>query len=276
MLGAWLLVLMKILFFGDIIGKIGRRALTETLPDIKAQHAPDFTVANVENLAHGFGITAATLEELLGIGVDFFTSGNHIFDNKDGMKVFEDPRLRELVLRPGNYPPGAPGVGERVVDIGAWRVLVVNLMGRVFFKQQFDDPFRLLDLILARHAHEKLAGIFVDFHAEATSEKVGFGRYADGRVSAVLGTHTQVPTADWQIFPGGTAYVTDVGPVAGRDGVIGFQKEGPLRGFLTQMPAHFEVLERGPAEVNGVLVTIDPASCKATAIEKVYREVTIS
>ncbi len=266
---------MKILFFGDVIGKIGRRALAKMLPEIKTQYAPDFTIANVENLAHGFGVTPSTLQELLDTGVDFFTSGNHVFDNKECEKVFADPALRERIIRPANYPPGTIGTGERVVDIGAQRLLVVNLMGRVFFKQQFDDPFRMLDEILARHASENLAGILVDFHAEATSEKVAFGLYADGRVSAVLGTHTQVPTADWRVLPNGTAYVTDAGPVAGREGVIGFQKEGPLKGFLTQAPTHFEVLEEGLTEVNGVLVTIDPDTRKATGILKIFKEVTI-
>ncbi|MDP3985803.1 MAG: TIGR00282 family metallophosphoesterase [bacterium] len=266
---------MKILFFGDVVGKIGRQALAQTLPDIKTQYKPDLTIANVENLAHGFGVTPATLEELRRIGVDFFTSGNHVFDNKSYQAVLDDPALGALLIRPANYPPGTPGVGEKVVMVGEYKVLMVNLMGRVFFKQQFDDPFRMINEILERYAGETLHGIIVDFHAEATSEKTCFGLHVDGRVSAVLGTHTQVPTADGRVLANGTAYVTDVGPVAGRDGVIGFKKEGPLRGFLTQMPAHFEVLEEGAAEVNGVLITIDPQSRKATAFEKINKEVVI-
>lgn len=266
---------MKIIFFGDIVGKIGRKALAQTLPEIKETYKPDLVIANVENVAHGFGITPETLEELCECGVDFFTSGNHVFDNKNYENVFIDPTLRELIIRPANYPAGTPGHGQKVVNVGVYRLLVVNLMGRVFFKQQFDDPFRMLDQILKEYANDKLAGIVVDFHAEATSEKVAFGWYADGRVSAVLGTHTQVGTSDWQVLPQGTAYVTDAGPVAGRDGVIGFQKEGPIKGFLTQMPVHFEVLEEGRAEVNGILITIDPKTSKATAIEKIWREVKI-
>lgn len=266
---------MKILFFGDIVGKIGRRALAATLPEIKKEYAPDLVIANVENIAHGFGITPITLRELTDCGVDFFTSGNHVFDNKEYLNVFADPDLGKRVIRPANYPPGTPGIGEKILTIGVTSVLVVNLMGRVFFKQQFDDPFRMLDEILARHASETFAAIFVDFHAEATSEKVAFGWYAAGRVSGICGTHTQVATADWRILPGGTAYVTDAGPVAGRDGVIGFQKEGPIKGFLTQMSTHFEVLEEGAAEVNGLLMTIDPKNHQATAVEKIYREVII-
>lgn len=264
---------MKILFFGDIVGSIGRQALAKTLPDIKKKHKPDLVIANVENLAHGFGVTKKTLEELRTCGVDFFTSGNHIFKNKGYEEVLRDPLLSELIIRPANYPPGTPGVGEKVVRVAEKSMLVVNLMGRVFFKEQYDDPFRGLDAILARHASEDLAAIIVDFHAEATSEKYGLGWYADGRVSAVLGTHTQVATADWRILPRGTAYVTDVGPVAGRNGIIGFQKEGPLTTFLTQQPRPKIVLEEGPVEVNGILVTIDPKTHLATAIEKIWKEV---
>lgn len=265
---------MKILFFGDIVGKIGRRALAATLPAIKKEHSPDLVIANVENLAHGFGVTPETLQELLDCGVDFFTSGNHIFDNKQWEVVFQDPAFRDRIVRPANYPPGTAGEGARIVSAGPWQILVVNLMGRVFFRQNFDDPFRMFDSILARYAGQKLAGIFVDFHAEATSEKTCFGWYVAGRASGVAGTHTQVPTADWRILPGGTAYVTDAGPVAGRNGVIGFQKEGPIQGFLTQQPARFEVLDSGPAEVNGVLITIDPATQRATDIQKIWKEVT--
>lgn len=266
---------MKILFFGDIVGKIGRTALAKTLTDIKAETKPDFTIANVENIAHGFGMTPSTIEELRAAGVDFFTSGNHIFDNKEGLKVFDDPTLCELVIRPANYPTGVPGVGEKVVHIAQKNVLVLNLMGRVFFKQHFDDPFRMLDEALLRHEKDDLAAIIVDFHAEATSEKAAFGLYADGRVSAVLGTHTQVATADWRVLPEGTAFVTDAGPVAGKNGVIGFKKEGPLAVFRTQIPSHFEVLEKGLAEVNGVLIEIDPKTKKAISIIKVYKEVII-
>ncbi len=266
---------MKILFFGDIVGKIGRTALAKTLPGIKAELKPDFTIANVENIAHGFGITPATIEELRATGVDFFTGGNHIFDNKEGLKVFDDPVLGNLLVRPANYPPGVPGVGEKVVHIAQKNVLVLNLMGRVFFKQNFDDPFRVLDEAIARHKDDDLAAIIVDFHAEATSEKAAFGLYADGRVSAVLGTHTQVATADWRVLPEGTAFVTDAGPVAGKNGVIGFEKEGPLTVFRTQIPSHFHVLETGPADVNGVLIEVDPKTKKAISIIKVYREITI-
>lgn len=264
---------MKILFFGDVVGSIGRQALAKTLPAIKKKHKPDLVIANVENLAHGFGVTKKTLEELLACGVNFFTSGNHIFKNKGYEEVFADPKLGELIIRPANYPPGTPGVGEKIVRVAEKSVLVVNLMGRVFFKEQCDDPFRGLDTILGRYANANLAAILVDFHAEATSEKYAFGWYTDGRVSAVLGTHTQVATADWRILPGGTAYVTDVGPVAGRNGIIGFKKDGPLAGFLTQQAQHFEVLDEDPTEVNGVLVTINPKTHKATNIDKIWQEV---
>lgn len=260
---------MKILFFGDIIGKLGRSALLEALPKIKKEYQPDLTIANVENLAHGYGITPKTLIQIRDAGVDVFTSGNHVFENHGYEDVLQDPDLSARWVRPENYPANTPGVGEKIVQVDGKSVLVINLMGRAFFKEEFGNPFEAIDQILSRYQDDDLAAIIVDFHAEASAEKQGFGWYCDGKVSAVLGTHTQVPTQDWRIFPGGTAFVTDVGLVGGHNGVIGYKKELSIARQHTDPRTRLEVLEDGPTEVNGVLVTIDPDTRKATDIQKI-------
>jgi len=208
----------KILFFGDIVGKIGRKAIKKVIGDYKKKYSPDFIIANAENLAHGTGATESTLNEMLEAGINFFTSGNHIWKKKEIISVFEEKRIP--LIRPANYPEGAPGQGYQLVEVGTKKLLVVNLLGRVFMKEDMDCPFRKIDEILKKYSKENLSGIFVDFHAEVTSENVAFGFYVDGRVSAVVGTHTHIPTADNKILPQGTAYVTDVGMVGARDSVL--------------------------------------------------------
>lgn len=265
--------MLKILFFGDIIGKLGRQAFSAALPDIKKKYRPDLTIANVENLAHGYGITPRTLRDIQNAGVDVFTSGNHVFENPGFEKVLEDNDLAERWVRPANYLDGTPGVGDKIVQVDGKSVLVINLMGRAFFKENFGNPFEKLDEILKKHKDDELAAIIVDFHAEATAEKQGLGWYADGKVSAVLGTHTQVPSADWRILTEGTAFVTDVGLVGGRNGVIGYKKELSIRRQNDDPTTRLEVLEEGPVEINGVLVTIDPKTRKATDIKKIWQEI---
>lgn len=265
--------MIKILFFGDIMGKIGRKGLAAVLPELKRQYKPDLTIANAENLAHGAGASRKTLEEMRQAGVDCFTSGNHIWDKSGIDEVFLSADI--TVLRPANYPQGVKGKGEAIVEASGKMVLVVNLMGRVFFKENLDCPFRTMDKILKQYEGENLQAIVVDFHAEATSEKTAFGHYLDGRVSAVFGTHTQVPTADEQILPKGTGYITDAGMSGAKDSVIGVAKEGPLAQFLTQTPQRFEIPEQGICSINGVLVQVDEKTRKATSIERVYREVVI-
>lgn len=263
---------LRILFFGDVIGSAGRKGLAEFLPRWRREHKPDIIIANAENIAHGHGITRATIKETQAAGVDFFTSGNHIWAKREGTDILRDPD--PIVIRPANYPTDI-GLGEKILTVGEKRLLVLNLLGRVFLHEDCDDPFRALDRILAKYAGEKLDGILVDFHAEATSEKVAFGWYADGRVSAVLGTHTHVPTADARILPRGTAFLSDVGMVGPTESVIGVRTEQVIERFLTQMPVRFEVVEAGPVAVNAVLVDIDPATAHARTITPLHGQCTV-
>ena len=254
---------MRVLFIGDIVGRPGRRAVCALVPALRRELALDVVVANGENAAAGRGITVKTAKEILGGGVDVLTSGNHIWDQQDIIPLLgtEAP-----VLRPANYPPAAPGRG--VVSFGA--LTVINLQGRTFMVD-IDDPFRCVDELLA--GIPTGGPILVDMHAEATSEKVAMGWYLDGRVSAVVGTHTHVPTADPRVLPKGTAYVTDTGMCGPRDSIIGVTAEPVLRKFLTGMPARFAVAEKSPAvQFNAVLIEIDDDSGKARSIVRVDRE----
>ncbi|HTK04733.1 MAG TPA: TIGR00282 family metallophosphoesterase [Candidatus Eisenbacteria bacterium] len=264
---------MKILVFGDIVSRIGREAVKKVLPELKAAHDVDLTIGNAENLAHGKGVTTDSLNDLLNAGVDFFTSGNHVWDKKEVFDVFSDPRLANKLIRPANYPPGTPGEGSKLLSIGTKNVLVVNLLGRVFSKVLADDPFRTFDEILAQNAHRKPTVVLVDFHGDATSERVAFGWHADGRATAVWGTHTHVPTRDERILPGGTAYITDVGMTGFRDGVLGVERPEIIRNFMTQLPVRHEIPESGEAVVNAVVITTDGG--RSTAIEHVQRIVRV-
>lgn len=264
---------MKILFIGDVVGKLGRKAVSSLLPKIKEEHEPDLTIANAENLAHGKGITSQTLKELLDAGVDFCTSGNHIWAKPEGHSILA--QKDSPVLRPANFPEGVPGVGARLLSVGTWSVLVINLMGRVFMKEHLSCPFRSLDAILAEYKTKKPNAIIVDLHAEVTSEKNTFGLYADGRVSAVLGTHTHVPTADERVLPNGCAYITDVGMVGLKNSSIGIEYAGILQTFLTQMPGKFEVPETGLVVFNAVLLDIDPKTAKARSIKRIQQDIEI-
>lgn len=264
---------IKVLMFGDVVGRVGRRAVALALPGLKKKYRPDLTLANAENLAHGVGVTPTTFEEIRQAGVDFCTSGNHVWDKPDVMAMFEDQTLP--LLRPANYPPGNPGRGAALVPVAGGQLLVVNLMGRVFLQQNYDCPFRTLEAILEEYRDVPRLGTVVDFHAEATSEKVAFGLAFDGRVSAVLGTHTHVPTADAEVLPGGTAYLTDIGMVGAKGTVIGVDKRNVIRQFLLQRPTGFEQPERGVCAVNAVCVTIDGATARATGIERADEQVEV-
>lgn len=264
---------MKILFFGDIVGKIGRRVIVQVLPDYRKEYQPDWVMANAENLAHGSGITMETVNEILGAGVDFLTGGNHIFKKKGYEEVFL--AFENKLIRPANYPPGVTGRGYATLKIKGQRVAIINLNGRVFMDENFDCPFRQFDELKGLLKLDKSDIVIVDFHAEATSEKSAFGWYVDGRASLVVGTHTHVPTADAKILTQGTAYVTDAGMVGAANSIIGVEKEGPLRMFLTQINQEFERPESGAAQVNGVLVEIDEKSGRATAIQRVDRAVVV-
>jgi len=254
---------MLILVIGDIIGRPGRQAVHQLLPGLQQQYGLDLVIANVENAAGGLGVTSATAKELLNAGVDVLTSGNHIWAQKEIIPYLDGEMP---ILRPLNYPPGVPGKGYIVNS----QAVVVNLMGRTFMGD-FDCPFRAMDALLAELKH-KPPVIIVDFHAEATSEKVAMGRYLDGRVSAVLGTHTHVGTIDAQLLPQGTAYVTDIGMTGPMDSVIGDDTEAVIRRFLTRMPHRLSV-GKGKTIFNAVLIGVAEDNGRAISIDRIYREV---
>lgn len=256
--------ILNILFIGDIIGRPGRRAVTELLPGLMGEHNIGFTVANCENSAGGFGVTEKIIGELTDLGIDVLTSGNHIWDRRN---LAEDLDSFTNVLRPLNYPPGLPGRGRGVFQTaGGQRVAVINLQGRVFMRP-IDCPFRKADEVL-RELGEKI--VLVDMHAEATSEKVAMGWYLDGRVSAVVGTHTHVQTSDERVLPGGTAYITDAGMTGPHDSVIGIEKEAIIRRFLTEVPSRFEV---GKEDITlcGAVLSVDTATGRAVGVKRVRR-----
>lgn len=255
---------MNLLFIGDIIGKPGREMIRIGVKRLIEQYSIDLVVANAENAAAGFGVTKDIGDTLLDWGVDVMTSGNHIWAKKEVLDyISSEPRL----LRPANYPAGVPGRGSYVAQTGDGRAVgVINVMGRVFM-QSIDDPFTVvLKEIEAMRARTRV--ILVDFHAEATSEKVAMGWHLDGRVTAVLGTHTHVPTADERVLPNGTAYITDVGMTGPFDSVIGMQIEPSLARFLNAMPSRFEPATGNP-RLNGVLVEADDKTGRATTIRRI-------
>ncbi len=269
---------MTILFFGDIIGKLGRRAVAKVMPELQKKYQPDLVVANVENLAHGQGVTDKTLAEVKATGVDVFTSGNHVTKKGEYAELLTNGKFS--LLRPANYPPSVPGKEYLALNIktktGYKKIYVINLLGRVFFSESADCPFRKLDQILKLIKPKKNDIILIDFHAEATSEKVAFGWYVDGRVSAVLGTHTHIPTADEKILPQGTGYLTDVGMVGGTDTVIGVKKEIIIDKFLTQTGLAHEFPETGEAVINAVVLEIDNRTAKCSSLKRILKNVTIN
>jgi metallophosphoesterase (TIGR00282 family) len=254
---------MRILFIGDIVGRPGRELIRLGLKPLVGHHAPDLVIANAENSAAGFGITRDIGEELLEWGVDVMTSGNHIWDKKEALDYIGiEPRL----LRPANFPAGAPGNGSYLARTRSGQTVgVVNVMGRVFM-QLLDDPFKVvLQEIDALKSRTRI--VFVDFHAEATSEKIAMGWHLDGKVAAVVGTHTHVQTADERILPKGTAYLTDVGMTGPHDSIIGVEIQAALGKFLTGLPARFETATDN-ARLNAVLVEADDQTGLATDIER--------
>ncbi len=254
---------MNILFIGDIFASAGRKIVVDHLADIRATHNIDLAIANAENSAGGFGITPRIAEELFGLGVDVLTGGNHSFDKKE---ILDYMPLHPRLLRPANYPAGAPGHG--LIEIEARngvRCAVLNLQGRTYMPA-VDDPFRKADELLAGlNADVKVR--FVDFHAEVTSEKVAMGWYLDGRVSAVIGTHTHIPTADTRILPGGTAYQTDAGMTGPYDSVIGVEKSTILHRFLTAMPVRMEPA-KGSIELHSVILEVDETSGRGISLKR--------
>ena len=252
---------MKLLFVGDVVGGLGRRTLASLLPGIRDAHQPDFVVVNGENSAGGVGISQKTARELLELGADAITLGNHAFRHRE---VYELLDREERIVRPANYPKGSPGRGHTVVEKDGLRLGVVNLSGIVFL-QAVRSPFAEVDAALAE-LRDLTDAVLVDMHAEATSEKVAMGWHLDGRVTACVGTHTHVPTSDARVLPGGTAYVTDVGMTGPRGGVIGVKREQALERFLSMTNVRFETSAEDPW-LNAVLVEAD-GDGRATAIEQ--------
>jgi len=254
---------LNILFVGDVVGSPGRRALAEALTSVIDRKSIDFTIVNVENAAGGFGLTVELFEDLSKMPIDVFSSGNHIWDKKE---IYDTLNSSDRLLRPANYPPGNPGRGSTVQSTAAGiPVAVLNLQGQVFMPVNADSPFRVADEELAKL---KAKVVVVDMHAAATSEKMAMGWYLDGRVSAVLGTHTHVPTADEMVLPGGTAYQSDVGMTGAYEGIIGFSKDRIIEKFLSQTPRSFETAKRD-IRLSGAVVSVDETTGKATGIERV-------
>lgn len=256
----------RILFLGDVVGEPGRKAVSALLPVLKEELSADFIIVNGENAAGGRGITPKIAIGLMRAGAAVITTGDHIWDHKDIVPYLgEEPR----VLRPLNYPHGAPGSGWIILEAKKCKIAVINLQGRVFMQPTLENPFPVIAECVESIRRETPV-ICVDFHAEATSEKVAMGWFLDGRVSAVIGTHTHVPTADERVLPGGTAFLSDAGMCGPVDSVIGSEIEPVLARFQTMLPQRFGV-GRGAVRVNGALVTIDPRTGKALAIERVAR-----
>lgn len=257
---------MKILFVGDVVGSIGRDMLYETLPEMKRKYRPQVTIVNGENAAGGRGITEKIYKEFMQAGVDIVTMGNHTWDNRDLVNFIDEEKVK--IIRPANFPEGTPGVGYKVININQQKIAVMNLQGRVFLND-LEDPFRTMDRLLGELDPE-IKCIFVDFHAEATSEKQAMGWYLDGRVSAVVGTHTHVQTNDARILPRGTAYLTDVGMTGAYDSILGVAKEIIIDKFLTQMPVRHEIPETGRKLLSGCYVEVDDQTGKAVKIENIF------
>lgn len=268
---------MNIIFIGDIVGKPGRQAVARLLPELRKQHEADFVIANGENMAHGKGHTREHIKELVEAGVDLVTSGNHWADQREMLSAADDKNVP--FIRPANYPPGTPGRGYALVQVRTQKVLVINLMGRVHMKQHFSDPFRGLDSLLTANAAQRPDIVIVDFHADATGEAVTFGYHADGRVTAVLGTHTHVPTADASVLPKGTGYVTDVGMVGPKNSALGLDIETAIEAQMTQMPFQYQMADGDEVTFNyAVIKTAQKTAgtlAKCSSIERLTQVVNL-
>jgi hypothetical protein len=260
---------VKILFIGDIVARVGCNATKKILPEIKSEHDIDFTIANGEHLSDRVGVNIDTVREMHEVGIDFFTTGNHVWRQKQFAKHIETENLP--IIRPANYPRGVPGDGYRVVETGKGKLLIINLLGREGISANLNSPFETVDKILSEVKDYRYS--FIDFHAEMSSEKVAFCRYVDGRVSAAVGTHIHVPTADARVLAGGTAIVTDVGYVGPRESVLGVKEDIIFNLFLTGMPQSFEVAG-GDSVFNSVIIEIAEDG-KARSIERLDKVIKI-
>jgi metallophosphoesterase (TIGR00282 family) len=258
---------IKILLIGDICGKVGRETVKRILPDVKKSLKPDLVIANADNIAHGKGATADTINELLRAGVDYFTSGDHAFDRTENIDEVYESSLP--VIRPLNFSPNPPGTGFRSIELHGSKILLINLIGRVFMRSDYECPFNAIDELLQSIEKENFSAIIIDIHAETTSEKIALKNHLAGRVSALIGTHTHIMTADHTILDG-TAYITDVGMTGFSDGVLGIEKEGVIKTFLTQIKQKHEIPEKGVGQLNAVLIEIAGGgnAIKITPLEK--------
>lgn len=255
---------MNILFIGDVVGSPGRQMLADYLPKLKNKYRPQLTIVNGENAAGGKGITEKIYKQFLQLGVQAITLGNHTWHNKDIFNFIDDA---PYLVRPANFPENNPGKGIIYLQMNDIEVAIMNLQGRVFL-DMIDDPFQKADELIAE-ASKRTNIIFIDFHAEATSEKQAFAWYVAGRVTAVIGTHTHTQTADERILPGGTAFLTDVGMTGPYDSIIGVDKEAVIKRFVSSMPTRFEVDKKGSAQLNGCLISIDRITGKAKSIKRI-------
>ena len=255
---------MRILMVGDVVGRTGRYFFMEKTPELKRNKNIDMVIVNGENAAHGRGLTPQVFDELIRGGADVVTTGNHIWDNSNVLRIID---TEPFLLRPANYPEGTPGIGYCIFPAGRKKIGVINLGGRVFMQPPLDDPFRVGEKIF-NLLKKKCDAIFVDFHAEATSEKLAFANFFDGRLTAVVGTHTHVQTADEKILPNGTAYISDLGMVGAENSILGIEVEPVLKKFLTGRPSRFEVAE-GAGIYCGVLIEIADATGKAKSNERI-------
>src|SRR5438874_5859979 len=256
--------MLTVLFLGDIVGEPGRNAVIGRLPQLKEKQALDFNIVNGENAAGGRGITGKITIELLRAGVSVVTTGDHIWDQKDIIRFLDlEPRL----LRPLNYPDGAPGSGSIVLETPKGKIGVINVQGRTFMQPILENPFRIMEDAVAKMRQETSV-IFVDVHAETTSEKIALGRFLDGKVSAVVGTHTHTQTADDQIFPGGTAFLCDAGMCGPSESILGREIEPIVDRFIKNMPVNFPVA-KGPIKLHGALIGIDETTGRALSIDRV-------
>ncbi len=271
---------MKILFFGDIVGRAGRQALKQVLPELKKEFEPDLVLANAENSAHGQGITEESIKEILDIGVDYLTNGDHAFTLGGSEQILAD--ASKLILRPLNWPGQVAGRGFTIINVGSLRVLLINMIGRVFMRHDFDDPFVKIKELLGDYSlggqeqgSEAVNAIILDFHAEATSEKAALAWFLDGQISALLGTHTHVPTADEKILPAGTAFISDIGMAGQLDSVLGADKDIIIKRFLTQRLLKIEPASGSSVEISGVVLTLDDKTGLAKNISRIRKIVVL-
>ncbi|MDY0405811.1 TIGR00282 family metallophosphoesterase [Virgibacillus sp. 179-BFC.A HS] len=255
---------MKILFIGDVVGSPGRNMVEQYLPSLKEMYKPQFTIINGENAAAGKGITEKIYKQFLQWGAQAITMGNHTWDKKEIFEFIDDAKY---MIRPANFPEGNPGKGMVFLNVNGLEIAVINMQGRTFLPA-IDDPFRKIDELIET-AKKRTNIVFIDFHAEATSEKEAMAFYVDGRVSAIVGTHTHVQTADERVLPKGTAYITDVGMTGPYDAILGVEKETILKRFLTNLPVRHEVDKQGRAQLNAVLVSVHDKTGLATDIERI-------